>query len=170
MIKEGYKKCSKCGEIKPFEEFYKDKSHKDGYRSICKKCIKENNKKWYEENKEYMKEYNKKWYEENKENWNKYVKKYREENREYLKEINKKYYEENRDSRNEYNKKYREENREYWNEYNKKYHKEYRKNLKDSYIKALIHRQTKAPFSEITEEMIQLKRALLLVHRKLKGA
>lgn len=33
------KKCTKCLKLKPLEEFYRDKSHKDGRRSSCKKCF-----------------------------------------------------------------------------------------------------------------------------------
>lgn len=33
------KKCSKCGEIKPLEEYHKDKRATDGRRSACAKCI-----------------------------------------------------------------------------------------------------------------------------------
>lgn len=32
------KKCSRCKKEKTYEGFYKDKSTKDGYNSICKKC------------------------------------------------------------------------------------------------------------------------------------
>lgn len=32
------KRCSKCKEFKPFNNFYKQKSHKDGYTSWCKIC------------------------------------------------------------------------------------------------------------------------------------
>ena len=52
---EPLKKCSNCGELKPFSEFYKDKCSKDGLKSQCKKCAKE----YYENNKEKIKEYNK---------------------------------------------------------------------------------------------------------------
>ena len=37
MEKQG-KVCSRCGEWKPLEEYYKDKTHKDGRSSYCKKC------------------------------------------------------------------------------------------------------------------------------------
>lgn len=33
------KKCSKCGLVKPVEDFGKDKSQEDGYNRKCKKCI-----------------------------------------------------------------------------------------------------------------------------------
>ena len=35
------KRCSKCKQVLPFSEFSKDRSHKDGHRSVCKPCCKE---------------------------------------------------------------------------------------------------------------------------------
>ncbi len=35
------KLCHKCNEIKPFTEFNKNKTRKDGYQSRCKKCDRE---------------------------------------------------------------------------------------------------------------------------------
>lgn len=35
------KKCKACGEIKPVNEFNKNKKYKDGYQSKCRKCINE---------------------------------------------------------------------------------------------------------------------------------
>ena len=58
------KKCSKCGEVKPINEFYKHKRKKDGLASQCKCCenkIKEEyHKKHLKEIKEYRKKYQKK--------------------------------------------------------------------------------------------------------------
>lgn len=70
------KKCSKCKRDKSLEEFYNNKSAKDGKESWCKPCIKifdhlkiknesserrkqrlERHKKWREDNKEYRKSY-----------------------------------------------------------------------------------------------------------------
>ena len=73
------KKCSKCGEVKPINEFYKDKSHKDGLCSLCKCCV---NKKQKEYRKKHLKErikYQKKYI-------NKYKKEYREYRNKYKKE------------------------------------------------------------------------------------
>lgn len=39
-MKEDEKRCSKCGETKPLDEFYKDKTAKGGYRYNCKGCCK----------------------------------------------------------------------------------------------------------------------------------
>lgn len=33
-----YKQCSKCKEVKPISEFYKDRAQKSGYRPSCKAC------------------------------------------------------------------------------------------------------------------------------------
>jgi hypothetical protein len=38
MDNPGEKKCSKCGEIKPKIEFYKDSTKKGGLKSCCKLC------------------------------------------------------------------------------------------------------------------------------------
>lgn len=36
------KKCTKCGEVKLFADFYKDKRWAKGFRSECKLCTKKN--------------------------------------------------------------------------------------------------------------------------------
>lgn len=38
-IKDGMKRCSKCGELKPFTEFYKKKTGKYGLHAKCKECV-----------------------------------------------------------------------------------------------------------------------------------
>ena len=42
------KRCSKCGELKPISEFFKDNDRPCGYRAACKKC-KSDQKKQYRE-------------------------------------------------------------------------------------------------------------------------
>jgi len=64
---------------------------------VLKKKIAEQQKKYYEENKEERVEYQKKYYEENKEEIVEYQKKYREENKEEIAEYKKKWYEENKE-------------------------------------------------------------------------
>ena len=49
--------CSKCKDLKSFENFFKGKGYKDGYRGICKKCVKEHLEERKEERKEYLKKY-----------------------------------------------------------------------------------------------------------------
>jgi len=80
-----FKKCTKCSEEKPHNEFPKASSGKGdlyGLRSQCKKChsqtnllwhknnyvkSKENHDKWLKENSNKVKEYSKKWISENTE-------------------------------------------------------------------------------------------------------
>ena len=44
------KRCVRCKKIKKLEEFYKNKTIKDGYNTYCKICHKKHNKKVYYEN------------------------------------------------------------------------------------------------------------------------
>lgn len=46
------KVCTKCGEDKPFSEYYKHKDGKYGLRPSCKQCIAGYGKKYYEDNKD----------------------------------------------------------------------------------------------------------------------
>lgn len=46
------KKCSKCGEVKPYPDFYKYKPALNGLRSDCKKCADIANKTWCNNNRE----------------------------------------------------------------------------------------------------------------------
>lgn len=78
--------CGKCGFVIDFSGFHKDKTHSDGYRSTCKKCIynyqKERNilknppktpklsneeyqRQYYQNNKEKLKIKSKDWYNNN---------------------------------------------------------------------------------------------------------
>lgn len=71
-IPYAFKKCSKCGEwlVANNYNFKKKKGYKWGLYSQCKKCEKEYNKEYYENNKEYFKEYR----ENNKEHYKEYRK------------------------------------------------------------------------------------------------
>ena len=57
--------CSKCHEIKEVDEFPKDKSKKDGVRTICKKCSSEYNKEYCKQNAYKLKEQKKEYYKQN---------------------------------------------------------------------------------------------------------
>jgi hypothetical protein len=46
------KRCKKCGIVKPFEEFYREKGCRDGYRPECKVCNLAARKAWYAANRE----------------------------------------------------------------------------------------------------------------------
>ena len=53
--------CSKCKQIKYIDNFYNDKSRKDGKYSWCKDCSKKHVEKYYIENREYKLSYQKQW-------------------------------------------------------------------------------------------------------------
>jgi gas vesicle protein len=87
--------CSKCKIEKSIDQFYKG-NDKSGLYYKCKKCKKEDYKKYYQENKEEILEQSKKYNQENKEEISEQSKKYYQEN----KEDYKKYYQENREKIN----------------------------------------------------------------------
>lgn len=107
-----FKKCSMCGEIKPINNFNKDKSRKDGYYHRCKECNKIYNKKYREEHKEELKEKQKQYYEEHKEECNAKSKQYHQEHREEQNAKNREYYHEHKEECKEYQKNYNKNNKE----------------------------------------------------------
>ena len=58
------KTCSKCGILKPLDEFNNKKTSKDGKQSHCKICVKEYDKDHYQDHKEEIIKRNKKYYQE----------------------------------------------------------------------------------------------------------
>lgn len=68
------KKCSTCGEVKPINEFYKQRDSKDGLHSRCKCCKNKKQKEYCKKHFKKIKEYNKKWKKEHRKELNKYKK------------------------------------------------------------------------------------------------
>jgi len=110
------KVCSKCKEEKPVEMFNKKKCGKDGLNSICKECVAEYSKQYYEQNKEQKKEYGK----QNEER----IKQYHAQNKEKIAEQEKQYYKQNKERLQEQKKQYREQNKERINEQKKQYYEQ----------------------------------------------
>lgn len=117
------KECTKCNIEKPLSEFYKDKIYKDGLQYKCKKCCKQQNKKYRQKNKDKIREYSKNYRVENKDKRREYNKQYNKENKDKIREYQNQYKEEIK----EYQKQWRRENKEY----QKQYQKQYRKQNKD---------------------------------------
>jgi hypothetical protein len=80
------KRCSKCGELKPLESFYKEKTARDGYRSDCKDCFAARAKDWYSKNREQTIARVKKWQQENAEHVREYRKRHNAESPERIRE------------------------------------------------------------------------------------
>ena len=75
---QGLKQCCDCHQIKPFEEFNRNKSSKDGRNPRRRACQAE-------------------YYKANRERYREYFRQYREANRERILEYSRRYYEANRE-------------------------------------------------------------------------
>lgn len=75
------KPCSKCGEVKPLEDFSYDKRHADGRQSQCKACACARQKKYAQENRELHLQRKRDEYQRNKARYLATLKAYREANR-----------------------------------------------------------------------------------------
>jgi hypothetical protein len=112
------KRCHKCKEIKPLNDFYKRKTSKDGYRNDCKQCRKTNQKKYYQENKQEIiakariqsKKYRNS--EQGKLTRKIYWDKYYKQNKEKVQSKNERWRIENKKKARDYRKKYVKERRE----------------------------------------------------------
>lgn len=75
------KRCGRCKEIKPIDQFGKDKRTKSGLRCECNECRRLESKLYRIKNPEKKKESKKKYYDLNKEKETKRLKHYRETNK-----------------------------------------------------------------------------------------
>jgi len=71
------KRCSCCGELKPLDQFHRDKTCKDGRKSMCKECRCEYMKKHYAEHRDERREYYKKYRAEHRDEIREYKKDYK---------------------------------------------------------------------------------------------
>jgi len=72
------KRCKKCGELKPLDEFYRATGMRDGHRSECKTCHQAKQQRWYQANRERAIAEVKRWQQENKEHLQEYRREYRQ--------------------------------------------------------------------------------------------
>jgi len=117
--------CSKCKEVKDYDEFFNSKIVKSGKRSRCKECEDKDVRKYRENNPEKAKmwklTYRGNIDNKNKENATKKI--YREKNKEEIKIYQKEYRENNKEKAKNDFKKYYKDNPKYFNEKSKKYQK-----------------------------------------------
>jgi len=62
-----YKRCTKCGRVKPLDEFYGNKKSKDGLEYSCKECYREAQVEYRKKNREKIRAYRNQHYKDNKE-------------------------------------------------------------------------------------------------------
>ena len=117
--------CSKCGELLVAYNgnFNKNKTSKGGLNSKCKKCVSEQSKKRYKENREEKLDKCKEYRDSHKKEIKEYMIQYNQDNKKKIKERNKKYVEEHKEERKEYHKDYYERNKENIKEKQREYHK-----------------------------------------------
>ena len=99
------KNCTKCGTIQPITNFNKSNKTKDGHRSRCRECQKQDMKEYRSNNKEIGKIY----YEKNKESILETNKAYREKNKTEIYNKHKEYVEKNKEKIARYKKDYEEQ-------------------------------------------------------------
>ena len=121
------KKCSKCGRwlVASTYNFHKQKGCKYGLHSKCKECRENQQRQYYEANKDKERERCKRYREANKDKIAEYHKQYNEANKDKIAEQKKQYYEANKDKITEKNKRYYETNKEKISEHQKRYGKQY---------------------------------------------
>ena len=93
------KTCTKCGETKPLDDFYRKRSSADGRDSWCRECVAERSRRYHEENRDKERERSRRWREENRGKSMEYMRRWREENRDKERERQRQYQEENRNYR-----------------------------------------------------------------------
>lgn len=115
------KRCSKCKIEKPFSQFNKNKSKKDGFSTECKSCIKSYNEKYYDTNKDILLNNMQNYRELNKDKTSVRNREYYLENKDKILIQVQEYYQENKDSCLLRMKKYSKNNPAKINAYKSKY-------------------------------------------------
>lgn len=140
---ETTKICSKCGNEKPLNEFYKQELGVFGVRADCKLCYRVIFNKWKINNLNYIQKYSIEYYKKNKENRKNKAKEYYRKNREVQLAYGKRYYQKNKEKTSKYNKVYNIINKEKRSKARKEYYqnnKERNKQLcKNWYKKNLVN-------------------------------
>lgn len=91
------KRCSKCREIKPIDEFCRDRSSKDGRFCHCRDC----RRRYNEANRERRREYNQQYYREHRSRYLAYKHRYYWDNTEKILEQNREYKKRKRREKNQ---------------------------------------------------------------------
>lgn len=177
------KTCSKCGKIKPINDFYKRKRSKDGASAWCKKCCSawatehyqwnkekideqhaEYRLKNYEQIRAHQKEYYyseegqrkaKEYRETHREQQRKREQEWRDKNREYYRKKQNEHYHKNKEKHKEWHKKWRESHKEQIRESSKRYREENREKMNRSKLDKL-HSDSIFKLSEQYRNRVQL--------------
>ena len=78
------KPCAKCGEVKPLDDYHRDRTRPDGRKPWCRECTPECKRRHYEKNRDKVLESSRRHREENHDKVLARERRYREENREFV--------------------------------------------------------------------------------------
>jgi len=106
------KQCSKCGEEKPLTEYYKQKSNKDGLYTYCKSCKYNQQRQWFNKNREENLEYHVRYRQENKEKMDAQITEWHRENSEKSIEYRRAWKDRNRERVRKEHAEYKRKNRD----------------------------------------------------------
>lgn len=106
------KACSKCGEVKPLDEFYPRSSARDGRYSDCKECNRARRRAYAKANRDKESAYRAQWVAKNKARHDEYMSNWRTANREALREYDQSWRDSNRDLKRSMDRRFRAENAE----------------------------------------------------------
>ena len=106
QIPDGYKRCSKCGEVKPLSEFCKDTRASDGLRCQCRGCASDYGRQYRVTHRDKARESSRKYHAANIDKVHERKKQYRAENLDKKREKDKQY----RAKNPERNRQYRSDN------------------------------------------------------------
>lgn len=170
------KVCSRCGVIKPIEEFYGAKGGFLGKRGDCKSCTKIKSKEYISKNKDKITKYQQEYRERNLDSMKHKAKIYYLSNKDTIKEYSNRYKALNKEKVKEYQKDYYNNNRDRYLKHrscyslkNKQKEKEYNisriEKINDSYVK-LILRAAGVNDCDMTQDMIDKRRAQIIEYRR----
>lgn len=108
-----YKTCTKCGQTQSTNNFYRQKSTKDGFRTWCKSCFARANKQWLADHPGQSAKYSKKWQENNPEKSIQSSQSWKARNKEKIKSYNQIYSKQNASKINELNRNWAKRNPEW---------------------------------------------------------
>jgi len=111
-IPHDFKKCSKCGEIKPLSEFARCAKSRDGLKSECKTCQAERRRRYYAEHAEEERERARRYHAEHPEERRERAHQYRAEHAEEWREYQRQYRAEHPEEVREYDRQYKAEHAE----------------------------------------------------------
>ena len=154
---DGLKRCSKCGDVKGVDNFYKNKKYSDGLWSSCKLCSKKQSSVYASKNREKMREYSKLYRLSNLEKFSRYSLKYNRKNKDSIRE----WYQNNRE-------KILANRRINIQNINASRRRSCML-LKDSYVKTIVCKNFHIDRGDITPIMIELKRTQLINKRLIKN-